>query len=84
MSVLQLSAALLISPLPALLLAGLFIVVMLRPSFRQRERASVRRHRRYQATAARVLEKLDTLPGTDSVCSTCAKLTLMYLRNCCC
>ncbi|MFD1803636.1 restriction endonuclease [Mixta tenebrionis] len=63
MSALQLSAALMVNPLPALLLAALFIVVMLRLSFRQREKASVRRHRRYQAAAARVLEKLGTLPG---------------------
>lgn len=63
MSALQLSAALLVNPLPALFLAGLFIVVMLRLSFRQREKASVRRHRRYQAAAARVLEKLGSLPG---------------------
>ncbi|ECG7133224.1 restriction endonuclease [Klebsiella oxytoca] len=63
MSALQLSAALLVNPLSALLLAALFIVVMLRLSFRQREKASVRRHRRYQAAAARVLEKLGTLPG---------------------
>ncbi|AQL46181.1 restriction endonuclease [Salmonella enterica subsp. enterica serovar 4,[5],12:i:-] len=63
MSALQLSAALLVNPLPALLLAALFILVMLRLSFRQREKASVRRHRRYQAAAARVLEKLGTLPG---------------------
>ncbi len=84
MSALQLSAALLVNPLPALLLAALFILVMLRLSFRQREKASVRRHRRYQAAAARVLEKLGTLPGMASVCGTCAKLTLMYLRNCCC
>ncbi|HDC4526676.1 TPA: restriction endonuclease [Enterobacter cloacae] len=63
MSALQLSAALLVNPLPALLLAGLFIMVMLRLSFRQREKASVRLHCRYQAAAARVLEKLGTLPG---------------------
>ncbi|HCI9483978.1 restriction endonuclease [Raoultella ornithinolytica] len=63
MGALQLGTALLVNPLSALLLAGLFIVVMLRLSFRQREKASVRRHRRYQATAARVLEKLGTLPG---------------------
>ncbi|MBJ5505579.1 restriction endonuclease, partial [Salmonella enterica subsp. enterica serovar Derby] len=35
MSALQLSAALLVNPLPALLLAALFILVMLRLSFRQ-------------------------------------------------
>ncbi|MDF7679923.1 restriction endonuclease [Enterobacteriaceae bacterium ESL0689] len=57
----------------ALLLAGLFIVVILRLGFRQREKVSVHRHRRYQTMAAQILEKLGTLPGNGQ--------RIQYLRK---
>lgn len=60
MSAPHVAAALLVSPLPVLFLVGLFMVLLLH---RRREKASVRRHRRYQAAASRVLDKLGTLPG---------------------
>lgn len=61
MSALQLVAVLLVNPLSALLLVGLLFAAIVIVFSRRRERASVRRHRRYQATAARVQDKLPML-----------------------
>lgn len=55
--------ALMASPMLAVLLIGLFIAVMAGLNLRGHESASARRHRRYQATAARVLERLPQLAG---------------------
>lgn len=69
----HLGAALMASPLLAVLLIGLFIVVMAMLNLRGRESASARRHRRYRATAARVLQRLPQLGGDGQ--------RLMYLRK---
>lgn len=55
--------ALMASPMLAVLLIGLFIAVMAGVNLHGHESASARRHRRYQATAARVLERLPQLAG---------------------
>ncbi|EMH4109475.1 restriction endonuclease [Serratia marcescens] len=55
--------ALMASPMLVVLLIGLFIAVMARLNLRGHESASARRHRRYQAMAARVLERLPQLAG---------------------
>lgn len=55
--------ALMASPMLVVLLIGLFIAVMARLNLRGHESASARCHRRYQATAARVLERLPQLAG---------------------
>ncbi|MBH2876179.1 restriction endonuclease, partial [Serratia marcescens] len=57
----------------AVLLTGLFIAVMAGLNLRGRESASVRRHRRYRATAARVLQRLPQLGGNGQ--------RLAYLRK---
>ncbi|WP_035888578.1 restriction endonuclease, partial [Franconibacter pulveris] len=50
-----------------------FLVVMAFLTLRWREKASTRRHRRYRATAGRVLNKLNSLPGDGQ--------RLTYLRK---
>ncbi|EOI1369256.1 restriction endonuclease [Serratia marcescens] len=65
--------ALMASPVQAVLLTGLFIAVMAGLNLRGRESASVRRHRRYRATAARVLQRLPQLGGNGQ--------RLAYLRK---
>ncbi|QNQ18639.1 restriction endonuclease [Kosakonia sp. SMBL-WEM22] len=45
------------------MLAILFLVVMAFLNLRRRQNASARRHRRYRATAGRVLDTLTRLPG---------------------
>ncbi|WJV38604.1 restriction endonuclease [Raoultella terrigena] len=65
--------ALMASPMLAVLLIGLFIAVMAGLNLRGRESASARRHRRYQATSARVLQRLPQLGGDGQ--------RLAYLRK---
>lgn len=65
--------ALMANPVLAVLLTGLFIAVMAGLNLRGRESASVRRHRRYRATAARVLQRLPQLGGNGQ--------RLVYLRK---
>ncbi|ASL90445.1 MULTISPECIES: restriction endonuclease [Serratia] len=65
--------ALMANPVLAVLLTGLFIAVMAGLNLRGRESASVRRHRRYRATAARVLQRLPQLGGNGQ--------RLAYLRK---
>ena len=60
-------------PYGALILIVLFLVVMAFLNLRGREKASTRRHRRYRATAGRVLNKLNSLPGDGQ--------RLTYLRK---
>ena len=50
-------------PVGSAMLAILFLVVMAFLNLRRCENASTRRHRRYRATADRVLNKLTRLPG---------------------
>ncbi len=50
-------------PFGAVMLAILFLALMAFLNLRGREKASTRRHRRYRATAGRVLDKLTCLPG---------------------
>ncbi|PNU40426.1 restriction endonuclease [Serratia marcescens] len=57
----------------AAVLIGLFVAVMTGLNCRGRETASRRRHRRYQATAARVFERLPQLDGDSH--------RLVYLRK---
>lgn len=63
MSVQHIVAALVGNPWLAAVLIGLFVAVMAGLNCRGRETASRRRHRRYQATAARVLQRLPQLAG---------------------
>lgn len=63
MSAQHIVAALVGNPWLAAVLIGLFVAVMAGLNCRGRETASRRRHRRYQATAARVLERLPQLAG---------------------
>ncbi|MFK3764398.1 restriction endonuclease [Serratia ureilytica] len=65
--------ALMANPVLAVLLTGLFIAVMAGLNLRGRKSASVRRHRRYRATAARVLQRLPQLGGNGQ--------RLAYLRK---
>lgn len=65
--------ALMANPVLTVLLTGLFIAVMAGLNLRGRESASVRRHRRYRATAARVLQRLPQLGGNGQ--------RLAYLRK---
>lgn len=65
--------ALMANPVLAVLLTGLFIAVMAGLNLRSRESASVRRHRRYRAAAARVLQRLPQLGGNGQ--------RLAYLRK---
>jgi len=65
--------ALMANPVLAVLLTGLFIAVMAGLNLRGRESASVRRHRRYRAAAARVLQRLPQLGGNGQ--------RLAYLRK---
>lgn len=65
--------ALTANPVLAVLLTGLFITVMAMLNLRGRESASVRRHRRYRAAAARVLQRLPQLGGDGQ--------RLAYLRK---
>ncbi|WP_447870040.1 restriction endonuclease [Serratia fonticola] len=65
--------ALMADPVLAVLLTGLFIVVMAGLNLRGREPASARRHRRYRATAVRVLQRLPQLGGDGQ--------RLAYLRK---
>ena len=60
-------------PYGAVILIVLFLVVMAFLNLRWREKASTRRHRRYRATAGRVLNKLNSLPGDGQ--------RLTYLRK---
>ncbi|HGM6906347.1 restriction endonuclease [Serratia nevei] len=63
MSAQHIVAALVGNPWLAAVLIGLFVAVMAGLNCRGRETASRRRHRRYQATAARVLQRLPQLAG---------------------
>ncbi|EAA8071061.1 restriction endonuclease [Salmonella enterica subsp. enterica serovar Typhimurium] len=60
-------------PVGIAMLAILFLVVMAFLNLRRRKNASTRRHRRYRATADRVLNKLTLLPGDGQ--------RLTYLRK---
>lgn len=59
----HIAAALMMNPLLAVVLAGVFVAVMLALTCRTRMTASQRRHRRYRATAERVLQRLPQLAG---------------------
>ncbi|AOV10000.1 MULTISPECIES: restriction endonuclease [Enterobacteriaceae] len=63
MPVQHLVAALLASPLLSALLIGLFIGTMAILNLRGRETASKRRHRRYRATAERLIQRFPQLSG---------------------
>ncbi len=63
MSAQHIVAVLVGNPWLAAVLIGLFVAVMAGLNCRGRETASRRRHRRYQATAARVLQRLPQLAG---------------------
>ena len=63
MSAQHIAAVLLMNPLLALVLAGVFGAVMLALACRGRVTASQRRHRRYRVTAERVLQRLPQLDG---------------------
>jgi restriction system protein len=63
MSAQHIVAALVGNPWLAAVLIGLFVAVMAGLNCRGRETASRRRHRRYQAMAARVLQRLPQLAG---------------------
>ncbi|EIM8480826.1 restriction endonuclease [Serratia marcescens] len=65
--------ALMANPVLAVLLIGLFIAVMAGLNLRGSESACARRHRRYRATGARVLQRLPQLGGDGQ--------RLMYLRK---
>lgn len=66
-------AVLMDNPVLAAVLTGLFVAVMLGLNSRGRETACRRRHRRYQAAAARVLARLPYLSGDGQ--------RLAYLRK---
>ncbi|MFV1478536.1 restriction endonuclease [Serratia marcescens] len=63
MSAPHIAAALMMNPLPALLLVVIFIAVMVMLGSRRYETARQRRHRRYRAAAERVMTKLPQLGG---------------------
>ncbi len=69
----HLGSALRVNPWFAAVLIGLFVAVMVGLNCRGRETASRRRHRRYQATAAQVLERIPQLGGDGQ--------RLAYLRK---
>ncbi|HGM5167663.1 TPA: restriction endonuclease [Serratia marcescens] len=69
----HITAALMVNPVLTVVLIVLFVAVMTGLNYRARERASRRRHRRYQATAARVLARLALLGGDGQ--------RLAYLRK---
>uniref|UniRef100_UPI0035C665FA restriction endonuclease n=1 Tax=Serratia quinivorans TaxID=137545 RepID=UPI0035C665FA len=66
-------AALMVNPVLTSVLIGLFVAVIAGLNCRGRETASRRRHCRYQATAARVFERLPQLDGDSH--------RLVYLRK---
>ncbi|PNO64559.1 restriction endonuclease [Serratia marcescens] len=63
MSAPHIAAALMMNPLPALLLVVIFLSVMLMLGSRRHETACQRRHRRYRAAAERVMARLPQLEG---------------------
>lgn len=69
----HIAAALMVNPVLTVVLIVLFVAVMLGLNCRGRETASRRRHRRYQATAMRVLARLPLLGGDGQ--------RLAYLRK---
>ncbi|TXE54546.1 restriction endonuclease [Serratia ureilytica] len=69
----HIAAALMVNPVLTVVLIVLFVAVMLGLNCRGREAASRRRHRRYQATAMRVLARLPLLGGDGQ--------RLAYLRK---
>ena len=73
MSAPYINGLLMAHPYGAVILVVLFLVVMVFLNLRRREKASTRRHRRYRATAGRVLNKLNSLPGDGQ--------RLTYLRK---
>lgn len=73
MSAQHITAALIVNPVLTVVLIVLFVAVMLGLNCRGRETASRRRHRRYQATAMRVLVRLPLLGGDGQ--------RLAYLRK---
>ncbi|BEO39395.1 restriction endonuclease [Serratia marcescens] len=73
MSAQYIAAALMVNPVLTAVLIVLFVAVMLGLNCRGRETASRRRHRRYRATARRVLARLPRLCGDGQ--------RLAYLRK---
>lgn len=73
MSAPDINGLLMAHPYGAVILIVLFLVVMAFLNLRRLEKASTRRHRRYRATAGRVLNKLILLPGDGQ--------RLTYLRK---
>ncbi|MGP3283015.1 restriction endonuclease [Serratia bockelmannii] len=69
----HIAAALMVNPVLTVVLVVLFVAVMTELNYRARETASRRRHRRYQATATRVLARLPLLGGDGQ--------RLAYLRK---
>ncbi len=69
----HITAALMVNPVLTVVLIVLFVAVMIGLNSRGRETASRRRHRRYQATAMRVLARLPLLGGNGQ--------RLAYLRK---
>ncbi|BEO77587.1 restriction endonuclease [Serratia marcescens] len=69
----HIAAALMVNPVLTVVLVVLFVAVMIGLNCRGRETASRRRHRRYQATATRVLARLPLLGGDGQ--------RLAYLRK---
>lgn len=69
----HIAAALMVNPVLTVVLVVLFVAVMAGLNYRARETASRRRHRRYQATATRVLARLPMLGGDGQ--------RLAYLRK---
>jgi restriction system protein len=63
MSAPHIAAALMMDPLPALLLVVIFLSAMFLLGQRRHETACQRRHRRYRAAAERVMTKLPQLDG---------------------
>lgn len=69
----HITATLMVNPVLSVVLIMLFVVVMMGLNFRGRETARRWRHRRYQATAMRVLARLPLLGGDGQ--------RLTYLRK---
>ncbi|MEN4170682.1 restriction endonuclease [Serratia marcescens] len=69
----HIAAALMVNPVLTVVLVVLFVAVMVGLNRRGQETASRRRHRRYQATATRVLARLPLLGGDGQ--------RLAYLRK---
>lgn len=61
------------NPLLTALLIGLFYAILIALNYGGREKASLRRHRHYRATAERVIQRLPQLPGNAQ--------RLAYLRK---